>query len=173
MEDLEGHPTARPVGGDEAGEVVGADHPTALDREDRVAADPVGDPLEAEFVVAPLQPGPLRRAVGDDFGDQPAVVGLEADYGGLIAEVVADGPAERAGLQGGDDKLRFQGIPYRVGGDTILAVEGRRVIRPDDLARFISSYRPGRRVTLEILHDGGGKEDVEVALGERPDGDGG
>jgi len=97
-------------------------------------------------------------------------LGLDADYGGLVAEVVADGPAERAGLEGGDDKLRFQGVPYRVGGDTILAVDGREVIRPDDLARHIASFRPGERVTLEVLREDGEREDVGVVLGERPDG---
>ncbi len=95
---------------------------------------------------------------------------LDADYGGLVAEVVEDGPADRAGLEGGDDKLRFQGVPYEVGGDTILAVDGREVIRPDDLARYIASYRPGEKVTLDVLDGDGDREKIEVVLGERPDG---
>jgi S1-C subfamily serine protease len=94
---------------------------------------------------------------------------LDADHGGLIAEVVEDGPADRAGLEGGDDKLRFQGVPYEIGGDIILAVEGHEVVRPDDLARHISSRRPGERVTLEVLHADGSRGSVDVVLGERPD----
>jgi len=97
-----------------------------------------------------------------------AKLGLDAEYGGLLAEVVPDGPAEEAGLEGGDGKLRFQGIPYRTGGDTILAVDGHPVVRPDDLARYISSFKPGREVTVEVLHDDGEREEVEVTLGERP-----
>jgi S1-C subfamily serine protease len=93
---------------------------------------------------------------------------LDSDHGGLIAEVVPDGPADKAGLEGSDDQLRFQGVPYEVGGDTILAIEGREVVRPEDLARYISFYRPGQRVTLQILRDDGAREDVEVVLGERP-----
>ncbi len=96
-------------------------------------------------------------------------LGLDADYGGLVAEVVDDGPAERAGLEGGDDKLRFQGVPYRTGGDTILAVEGQEVIRPDDLARHIASFRPGQEVTLDVLDEDGSREKIDVVLGERPD----
>jgi S1-C subfamily serine protease len=96
-------------------------------------------------------------------------LGIDADYGGLVAEVVPEGPAERAGLEGGDDKLRFQGIPYRVGGDTILAVEGHEVIRPEDLARHIAAFRPGQEVTLDVLDDDGGREKIDVVLGERPD----
>jgi S1-C subfamily serine protease len=95
-------------------------------------------------------------------------LGLDADYGGLIAEVVEGGPAEEAGLEGGDDRLRFQGVPYRVGGDAILAIDGREVVRPDDLARYIAGRHPGDEVTLEVLHENGEHERVEVVLGERP-----
>ena len=93
---------------------------------------------------------------------------LDSDHGGLITEVVEDGPADRAGLEGGDDELRFQGIPYQVGGDTILAIEGREVIRPEDLARYISTYQPDEEVTLKVMHEDGSRESVEVVLGERP-----
>jgi S1-C subfamily serine protease len=94
---------------------------------------------------------------------------IDSDYGGLLAEVVPDGPADEAGLRGGDGRIRFQGFPIRTGGDVILSVDGRKVLRPEDLARYISSFRPGDVVTLEILRDGESRE-VEVTLGERPNG---
>ncbi|HWB70314.1 MAG TPA: PDZ domain-containing protein, partial [Solirubrobacterales bacterium] len=97
-----------------------------------------------------------------------AKLGLDTRFGGLLAEVVPDGPADKAGLQGGDEKLRFQAGEYRVGGDVIVAVDGHKVIRPDDLARYISSFQPGEKVTLRVLRDGH-EEDVEVTLGKRPD----
>ena len=92
---------------------------------------------------------------------------LETSYGGLLDEVVAGGPADKAGLQGGDGKITFQAQPYRTGGDVILAVEGHKIVGVDDLARYISAYQPGDRVTLEVLHDGK-REQVEVTLGKRP-----
>jgi S1-C subfamily serine protease len=92
---------------------------------------------------------------------------LDTDFGGLIAEVVPGGPADDAGLNGGGDKLRFQANTYRTGGDVILSIDGRKVVAPDDLARFISARQPGDKVTLEILHDGN-RESVEVTLGRRP-----
>ncbi len=101
-----------------------------------------------------------------------AKLGLDTGFGGLLAEVVPGGPADKAGLQGGDRKLRFQAGEYRTGGDVILQVNGHDVVQPDDLARLIASYRPGEKVTLTVLHDGH-REQVEITLGKRPDSVGG
>jgi S1-C subfamily serine protease len=93
---------------------------------------------------------------------------LETSFGGLISEVVPGGPAENAGLQDGDERLRFQAVQYRTGGDVILQVEGRDVRTPDDLAAFVANHEPGDEVTLTILRDGE-REEIELTLGERPD----
>jgi S1-C subfamily serine protease len=95
-----------------------------------------------------------------------AKLGLDTTYGGLLAEIVAGGPAEKAGLRGGDKKLRFQAGEYRTGGDVILEAEGHKVVRPDDLARFVAYRKPGETVTLTILRDGE-KKQVDVVLGKR------
>ncbi|MFL5902078.1 MAG: S1C family serine protease [Solirubrobacterales bacterium] len=96
-------------------------------------------------------------------------LGLDTDHGGLISEVVSGSPASQAGLQEGKGKLRFQAAAYETGGDVILAVEGRKVIGPNDLADFISDYKSGETVALDILRDGREIE-VEVTLGKRPGG---
>jgi S1-C subfamily serine protease len=96
-------------------------------------------------------------------------LGLDTDFGGLVAEVVPGGPADEAGLRGGDGNLRFQAGSYETGGDVILSVEGHKVINPDDLARFISFREPGDKVALEILRDGK-HEEIQVTLGKRPRG---
>ena len=95
-------------------------------------------------------------------------LGLDTTFGGLVAEVVPGGPAQKAGLEGGDKELRFQAGKYTVGGDVILQVEGHDVVLPDDLARFIAAKQPGETVTLTVLHDGE-KKQVKVTLGKRPD----
>lgn len=95
-------------------------------------------------------------------------LGLDTTFGGLLATVVPGGPAEKAGLEGGNEKLDFQAGEYRTGGDVILQVDGHDVVQPDDLARFVAAKRPGEKVTLTVLHEGR-KEQVEVTLGKRPD----
>ncbi len=97
-----------------------------------------------------------------------AKLGLDTTFGGLLAEVVPGGPAEKAGLEGGDEKVRFQAGEYRTGGDVILEADGQKVIRPDDLSSFVAFRKPGEKVTLMVLRDGE-KEQVEVTLGKRPD----
>ena len=96
-------------------------------------------------------------------------LGLDTDFGGLLSEVVPGGPADKAGLEGGDHELRFQAADYTTGGDVILSIGGHEVVGPDDLARFISLYEPGDKVELEILRDGK-HEQVSVTLGKRPHG---
>jgi S1-C subfamily serine protease len=96
-------------------------------------------------------------------------LGLDTDHGGLLAEVVSGGPADRAGLEEGDGKLRFQAGAYVTGGDVILSIDGRDVVGPADLARLISGYDPGDEVELVVLRDGD-RETVDVTLGRRPGG---
>jgi S1-C subfamily serine protease len=93
---------------------------------------------------------------------------IGVDHGGLVAEVVPGGPADEAGIEGGEEKIRFQGVPYDTGGDTIVAVGGREVVQPDDLASYISLYQPGEKVTLDVLDANGDRREVEVTLGKRP-----
>jgi S1-C subfamily serine protease len=97
-----------------------------------------------------------------------AKLGLDTTFGGLIAQVEPGGPAEKAGLQGGDEDLRFQAGEYTTGGDVILQVDGKNVVQPDDLARYVSAHKPGEKVALTLLR-GGERKRVEVTLGERPD----
>jgi S1-C subfamily serine protease len=95
-------------------------------------------------------------------------LGLDTTFGGLVSEVVPGGPAEKAGLEGADDKLRFQASEYRTGGDVILQIDGQPIVEENDLARVIAEHKPGDKVTLTILHHNK-REQVELTLGKRPD----
>jgi S1-C subfamily serine protease len=92
---------------------------------------------------------------------------LEVETGALVREVVAGGPADKAGLRGGDSPIRFQGLNVRTGGDVITAVDGEKILGESDLPRIIALHEPGDVVSLEIIRDGE-TEEIEVELGERP-----
>ena len=93
---------------------------------------------------------------------------IPAERGALIADVVPGGPADDAGLEGGDDRLNFQGARIDTGGDVIVAVDGQRLQHDSDLAELVSRQRPGETVTLEVIRDGEARE-IEVELEPRPE----
>ena len=95
-------------------------------------------------------------------------LGLDTDEGAIVSRVVPGGPADDAGLQGGDDSIRFQGLNVDAGGDVITAVNGEHIESNADLPRIISLLDPGDEVTLDVIRDGD-EEQVEITLGERPD----
>jgi S1-C subfamily serine protease len=117
---------------------------------------------EAEYAYIGVSTQPLYPQLADKLG-------LDTDHGGLLSEVIPGSPAAKAGLEGGEDRLRFQANAYRTGGDVILSIDGQPVVQPDDLARVISLHQPGQTVDLDVLHDGE-HEQVEVTLGKRPQG---
>jgi S1-C subfamily serine protease len=94
---------------------------------------------------------------------------LDVDDGALIQDIESDSPAEKAGLKEGDDEIGFQATRVRIGGDVIVAVDGHRLSRSDDLADEISAMSAGDEVELELVRDGRHKT-VRVRLGERPRG---
>ena len=91
--------------------------------------------------------------------------------GALIQEIESGSPAEKAGLRAGHDEIDFEAQRVTIGGDVIVAVDGRPLTRTDDLADRISSLSTGDEVELDVLRDGKHKN-VKVRLGNRPRGSG-
>jgi len=97
-------------------------------------------------------------------------LGVEVKQGVLVFSVARGGPAERAGLRGGDENntVVIDGVPVPLGGDIITAIDGAPVKDFSDLiSKLTANYRVGDRVTLTIIRDGRTQQ-VEVELGERP-----
>jgi len=94
-------------------------------------------------------------------------LGLTIERGAMISEVVKGGPAERAGLRGGDRQVQVGNSLIMVGGDVIVGIDGEKVMSSDDLIRMIRDHRPGDRVALKVLRKGRFLH-VNVTLGERP-----
>ncbi len=99
---------------------------------------------------------------------------IETPTGALIASVVADGPADDAGIccpytpaEERENTIRFQATEVVTGGDVIVSVDGEELIAEADLPRIIARQEPGEEITLEIIRDGE-RMSLDVKLGTRP-----
>jgi len=100
--------------------------------------------------------------IDPDLADQ---LGLAADYGLLIVQVVQGGAADRAGLRGGTERAYLGNQPIMIGGDLMVAIDGTRIEDQQDLAQIMNKHRAGDQVHVTIYR-GKKKMEVEVTLGE-------
>lgn len=125
----------------------------------------------AKAVVGDLeQYGRVRRPalgitslpIGPELAQQ---MGLAADYGLLVIQVVPGGPAERAGIRGGREPAYLGDQKIMLGGDLIVAIDGTPVQDSRDLNQIMNNHRAGDKVTVTLFR-GKRKMDVTVTLGE-------
>ena len=106
--------------------------------------------------------GVRTMEIGPELASQ---MGLAADYGLLIIQVVPGGSADRAGLRGGSERAYLGNIPIMLGGDLIIAIDGQDVQDQQGLSQLMNSHRAGDTVRVTIYR-GKRKMDVNVTLGE-------
>lgn len=92
-------------------------------------------------------------------------MGLAADYGLLIVQVISGGSADRAGLRGGTERGYLGNTPIMLGGDLIVAIDDQDVQDQQDLAQVMNSHRAGDGVKV-TFYRGKKKMTVNVILGE-------
>lgn len=80
-----------------------------------------------------------------------AALGRKEAKGALVAEVIPDTPAERAGFRSGD---------------LVLELEGKQISDPRDLTRSVAALPPGQKVKVKVLRDGA-ERTLTVTLGSR------
>ena len=100
--------------------------------------------------------------IGPDLADQ---MGLSADSGLLIVQVVPGSAAERAGLRGGNERAYLGNIPITLGGDLMVAIDGQAIQDQQELSHFMQNHRAGDSVTVTIYR-GRKRMDIKVVLGE-------
>jgi S1-C subfamily serine protease len=92
-------------------------------------------------------------------------MGLPADYGLLIVQVVPGSAADRGGLHGGTERAYIGNTPIMLGGDLIVAIDGQEVQDQQDLSQLMNSHRAGDTVKITVFR-GKKKMDFSVTLGE-------
>jgi S1-C subfamily serine protease len=86
--------------------------------------------------------------IGPDLAQQ---IGLPADYGVLIQRVLPNGAAERAGLHGGSQRAYLGFMPIVLGGDLIIAIDGKEITSKPDLSNALNSHHAGDTITLTVF----------------------
>ncbi|PYX68825.1 MAG: peptidase S1 [Acidobacteria bacterium] len=92
-------------------------------------------------------------------------MGLAADHGLLVVQVIPGSAAERAGLRAGTERAYLANIPIMLGGDLIVAINNEKISDQQDLAQVMNNHRAGDTVRVTIYR-GKQKMDLNVTLGE-------
>jgi S1-C subfamily serine protease len=85
----------------------------------------------------------------------------------LVAEVFPDTGAARAGVRGGTQSVTVDGDSWIVGGDILVAADGRRLTDVQRLRDIVSAKEPGDSVKLDVRRNGK-RIVVTVKLGRQP-----
>jgi len=107
--------------------------------------------------LSPMASGVLREGGVD----------IDVDTGLLILETVLDGPADQAGVRGGDRVVQIGEFSIPVGGDVLIAIDDQPLLTPRELTLYLDTQtQVGQQVTLTLVRNG---EEllVDATLGER------
>ena len=85
----------------------------------------------------------------------------------LVAEAVPGGPADDAGIEGGDTEATIEGSTVTLGGDIVTELDGRRVSGMEELVDIVNGRKPGEQIEVTLLR-GGEERTVTVTLANRP-----
>lgn len=93
-------------------------------------------------------------------------LGLSNTSGAYLVDVSSGGPADKAGLIGGNKTTRIRGLLG--GGDLIVAVDGQPVRVFGDLMSYLMTNKsPGDSIVLRIIRENQEME-ITLTLGKRP-----
>ena len=100
--------------------------------------------------------------------DVAQVLRLPAKQGVLVASVKPGSPAAKAGIVGGTTQVVVAGDSYQLGGDMIVALDGKNVTSVDELRDMIAAHKPGDTVSVTIVDKDGKRTTKSVELTRQP-----
>jgi S1-C subfamily serine protease len=100
--------------------------------------------------------------------DLAKAMSLSVQHGVLVVQVLDNSPASKAGLQGSNKTVTFQGQDVPSGGDVITAIDNQPVNKFDDLLTYLTNNtKVGQQVTLKVLRNGQ-EQSIQLTLAARP-----
>lgn len=91
---------------------------------------------------------------------------LRVDKGVLVSQTAPFGKAEKAGIRGGNEAVRYGNSVINIGGDVIVSINGVAVEEYSDLFTALSNTRPEEKVNVVVNRNGKNIE-LKVELVER------
>jgi S1-C subfamily serine protease len=122
------------------------------------------DQLEADGKVTHAFLGISGASITPDLA---RAVNLPVDEGVLVQTVTEDGPADKAGIEGGNTSATIEGAEARLGGDILTELSGKKVTDMEDVIDLVNTAESGEEVEVTYLR-GGETKTVTVTLGDRP-----
>ena len=95
-------------------------------------------------------------------------IGLEETSGLLVLQVAPGGPADRAGIKGGDNLKVIEGMEIPVGGDVITRIDGRDIRSLDDFRTNLMDKQVGDIVEFTLTRANGDTQSVDARVEARP-----
>ncbi|HLM98597.1 MAG TPA: trypsin-like peptidase domain-containing protein [Bryobacteraceae bacterium] len=101
-------------------------------------------------------------------GDLAQALDLPAEGGLLVQQVEINSAAEEAGIHGPRRVVVVGNVELGIGGDLIIAIEGKPVTRDDDLQRTLNHKHAGDTLELTVYRNGHSQK-ISVKLGSAPE----
>ncbi len=87
--------------------------------------------------------------------DIAKALNVNATYGWLVSGVTSNGPADKAGIEGGTKQINVAGSQVTVGGDIIIAFDETRIRNTDDLSTYLEENTlPGNTINVTVIRNG-------------------
>ena len=93
---------------------------------------------------------------------------VPVDQGLLVVDVVPGGPAQQAGIRGGNQNVQVGNYELPIGGDIITALNDKPIASLQDMTVYLEDQTGvGDTVTVTVVRDGQPQK-LDVKLAERP-----
>lgn len=95
-------------------------------------------------------------------------IGLAESSGLLVLQVAPGGPAEKAGIKGGNSLKVIGGSEIPIGGDVIIRVDGNAIRNLDDFRSLLNGKEIGDGLQFTLVGPSNEIRNVDVRLEVRP-----
>lgn len=87
----------------------------------------------------------------------------------MVATVKANGPADKAGIQGGYKFETLNNTQYTLGGDVIVEIDNETIDTIENIRDYISTKNEGDLISIQVIRDGQIKKfEVKLEMIEIP-----